>query len=861
MSLTGRADLVRLLRDAPEMDEAAARLLGYGTFKTAKPEPVRRAPQVVSKVSDDAAPEPLVAAPVTERPPFWQVVDVEHRAPPDELTDLDLTQELPPESGHVLPDRRTPTLEPWSALWPRIHGLIAERFPSQAIDADALVRRVGQGRPIRRLPRKVRTRWPQRLVIWKDRVDPLVPIWDDQDAVEAQLSRWCPEVQVAMNRGDFTADPDQTVLLLGDWDTLPIDTRTQVAIVSARRPTSLTKGARVATWSAPTAIADEVDRQALRLLALTAPASWVRPGLLRDIRRLLPATEADVGTELAVWARPEVYAATDGFVIRPDERRALLGAFEREDDGLKKRVGECIERWNADHPDPVRHLDALLWPDDAGPLDVTAAKAYFDAAISEILRGTPDLQWFANRAGTHMAATLKARPGLTRAASLLWLAGNPKGATEVPDGIDLTWASRVRPGQARTLALVQSGGRFHLRPDDAPRPGVRIASVQTTQGICWIEGAEGHRQLALETPIASAGDWLRIETDRSLVRLARQEWPDWAVAMGVERGRVWADAATPDGRGRLYFEGGEWHGEGVGTLGADEFGIFEDVAISGFPVRFRLIPAGTFTMGDERLAQSGRRRFVSITKPFWLADAPVTSALWRRVIGRTHSFSTDAGDEPVGYVSWEDAQAFIRAAEVSRPGLNLQLPTEAQWEYACRAGTGTPRYGDLDAVAWYAENSGNSAQSIRQKRPNDWGLYDLLGGVWEWCSDYHSYAAKHPLVEIDPIGPASGTRRVFRGGGLFSGSNYVHAAYRNADRPTMLRRDLGFRLSRGPRPSRQVVPGGARRQAISSGNEGEEGRVTSAGSGARTNAKEAAAVPQSKRTPATRSFGRKLSDD
>ena len=163
--------------------------------------------------------------------------------------------------------------------------------------------------------------------------------------------------------------------------------------------------------------------------------------------------------------------------------------------------------------------------------------------------------------------------------------------------------------------------------------------------------------------------------------------------------------------------------------------------------RLRWIPPGVFWMGspeDEegRFPAEGPRHLVSIDSGFWMFDTPCTQALWEAVMGENPSQfmvanrPKEGADRPVESVSWEQCQEFLTALNSRLDGIQLSLPSEAQWEYACRAGTETARYSEnLDAIAWYNENSGNETHSVAGKEANSWGLYDMLGNVWEWCVD------------------------------------------------------------------------------------------------------------------------------
>jgi formylglycine-generating enzyme required for sulfatase activity len=195
-----------------------------------------------------------------------------------------------------------------------------------------------------------------------------------------------------------------------------------------------------------------------------------------------------------------------------------------------------------------------------------------------------------------------------------------------------------------------------------------------------------------------------------------------------------------------------------------------------------------------RFAEEGPQHEVVLTEGFWLCDTPCTQALWQEVMG-TNPSRFKGANRPVEQVSWEDCQQFLLQLHRQLPELPLALPTEAQWEYACRAGTTTARYeADVDAIAWAWENSGRKTHEVGQKQPNAWGLYDMLGNVWEWCSDgMRDYTATGVL---DPVGPtAAGARRAVRGGGWGHVARGVRAAYRLAGGPGVRYGDLGFRGS------------------------------------------------------------------
>ena len=209
---------------------------------------------------------------------------------------------------------------------------------------------------------------------------------------------------------------------------------------------------------------------------------------------------------------------------------------------------------------------------------------------------------------------------------------------------------------------------------------------------------------------------------------------------------------------------------------------------------------------------------VQLTQPFWLGKYEVTQGQWERVMGSTVQQQRDkvdpqwemrgeGADHPIYYVSYDEALAFCqkvtaseRAAGRLPEGYAYTLPTEAQWEYACRAGTTGDYAGNLDSMGWYGDNSGNTTHAVGQKQANAWGLYDMHGNVWEWCRDW--YGAYPGGTAADPSGAASGSDRVFRGGSWYFSAPYCRSAFRGRRSPGIRNSNLGFRLALAPQVSR-----------------------------------------------------------
>ena len=219
------------------------------------------------------------------------------------------------------------------------------------------------------------------------------------------------------------------------------------------------------------------------------------------------------------------------------------------------------------------------------------------------------------------------------------------------------------------------------------------------------------------------------------------------------------------------------------------------------PAGFVWIPPGSFVMGSP-LAESGRyfdevQHSVTLTQGFWMSDHEATQSEYQSVTG-INPASFKGEDRPVEQVSWIDASTYcLKLTERERAAGRItihqeyRLPTEAEWEYACRAGTTGSLTGELDAIGWYLGNSHQRTEAVRLKAPNSWGLYDMIGNLWEWCSDWYGDLPPNPVT--DPKGPVSGSVRVCRGSSWGLGREECRAANRNWSYPVYHDSYAGFR--------------------------------------------------------------------
>jgi formylglycine-generating enzyme required for sulfatase activity len=332
-------------------------------------------------------------------------------------------------------------------------------------------------------------------------------------------------------------------------------------------------------------------------------------------------------------------------------------------------------------------------------------------------------------------------------------------------------STRVYPvGERFTLG---KGEKKSLRYDVLLRTGGLVVRCADAQGNVQevpvtVDGTErGVSPLQLKLPIGE--HVVEAGGKRQTVRLLEKQLE--TLALTVER-------ATVSGAG----------GSAAGPLSGMDFVT---------------IPAGTFLMGfpaKERGRLSNETQHTVTLSSFAMMTTEVTQAQWQALMGSNPS-SFKGDNRPVEGVSWNAVRAFIAQLNQKDPGKGYRLPTEAEWEYACRAGS-TSRwcFGDdekvLEEYAWYGANSGKQTHPVGQKKANAWGLFDMHGNVWEWCQDW--YGDYSSGVQRDPRGPKSGSSRVYRGGRWAGNAQNLRCSFRNGRNPTLSDCSLGFRLSRTP---------------------------------------------------------------
>jgi hypothetical protein len=218
--------------------------------------------------------------------------------------------------------------------------------------------------------------------------------------------------------------------------------------------------------------------------------------------------------------------------------------------------------------------------------------------------------------------------------------------------------------------------------------------------------------------------------------------------------------------------------------------------VNGVHYEMASIPSGEFQMGSDSPQATPFEKpvhTVRISKGYWMGKTEVTQELWKAVMGTISTYHKLGADYPVEAVSWDDCDQFIKKLNELFGGNAFRFPTEAEWEYACRAGTTGDLYGEIDAIAWWGYNSDSHTHPVGQKQPNAWGLYDTIGNVWEWCLDYGEiYSAGY---QIDPCGRIEYYSHAIRGCGIHCGGTPSAAGRLNWISINKTA-GLGFRLAR-----------------------------------------------------------------
>ncbi|WP_292917907.1 formylglycine-generating enzyme family protein [Nitrosomonas sp.] len=626
---------------------------------------------------------------------------------------------------------------------------------------------------------------------------------------------------------------------------------------------------------------------AKQLLAWLSPAKLVEPALLRAIRHCLPLSEVDIGHELAAWHHENVVPTPLGFYYKPDtlkEYRQQFMSMAQENPELARIISRMIRRYHRHVFQTQRDEELLILEqlmkenldaDDREEIEsARLAMCELIKASIEQKQEIPTLPSFLENLLDRQHDEVLSKNSCYQA---IWASRLGKQGINsevvIPDDWDMQTVMsflETETSKQQTFILYQQGVReLKLTTSDRfqeETDGFRLGSVLAefvTSSSCMLRQHVGALGASSNTllPLSKIDQYeftldeqekQKLHIDGEELTVERFTKPDWAILIANTTGGL--NAESMDNKGnvyRWYWHPPEWRdGEGMlpgfwfylpvyegaahkpdwaTNAGRDQYGFYADAEVSGVIQRFRWIEPNNFMMGSPA-NEAGRYDWehqhpVILTQGYWLAETVCTQELWQAVMRKNPS-SFKREQLPVESVSWEDVQNFLKQLNNSHPQLQLRLPTEAEWENACRTGTESAFHfgsdialdkanyrGTWDDYDNWGEGALQQTAAVRSYASNAWGLYEMHGNVWEWCQDrYDEYPAERV---IDPQGPESGAYRVLRGGSWIDGGRDCRSAYRYYDDPSLRSRRIGFRLARGHelKPSRVL---GAGQQPIGS---------------------------------------------
>jgi formylglycine-generating enzyme required for sulfatase activity len=851
-SAVSRGDLIRIYRELglDGLEQSASALGYYRRGKTqVRPKPV---PLVTPLPSSGPKSTPQIEHRFDSREPeafFWRMVrfqeitQVEGRGgEPEWLKEEREISESDEEGDFSRPLPPRVPLVHWSRLWPFLFAALGRQCDSRTVDLDRTLHLIAHARPIKRLPYVQRLTWAGRGQLILDVHETTMPFWDDcsdllrritafrgisglevlvfENTPDEGCRAWVPGKETGESKPYALPVPGAPVLVLSDlgcldreggckqswlrlgkrlknagfkpvalmpcpprlWDPELETCWTMVSWDRGPVPGNPSRARRLNHFP----VAGNREKGVELSMAMLGAAVRVEPALLRAMRLLLPHMEADVGTEAMIWQHDDVHPSPLALGFKPEKSGDYRGLFYGLPAGKRELAVQLIKKYHAHLPGSIRAEEEIIacGPEGEGCVDRdTGGGRYMRRVLKTgVNRGFPKGlgSWvdrlFERGQKNQFVACEVLNP--------LWFIRNreawEQGRAVVPEGIDFQQAAWV----------LGKGKPVHLE----------LAQL----GMTFTAGGEGGSPLL---SLVAENGWLAVAV--------RAETGEQRYFYNLEKENNVTFPVPLEGRVTLDVEGAQVEletfrkPEWADAIGRDWQGLYADFNVKGVVQRMRWITPGKFMMGspehEKERRESETLHEVILTDGFWMADTACTQALWQAVMGKNPS-KFKGQERPVERVSWEDSQIFIDNIKLLKPGFDLSLPTEAQWEYACRAGTDTAFwFGDNitpDQVNYDGDNpyAGGEKGAYREKTVdvkslpyNGWGLYQMHGNVWEWCEDW--YDDYSPDAIVNPTGPDVSENRVCRGGGWDGSGGDVRSAIRAWDHPSFRDSFLGFRLA------------------------------------------------------------------
>jgi formylglycine-generating enzyme required for sulfatase activity len=727
-------------------------------------------------------------------------------------------------------------LIPWPRLWPFLREALGDQIQGRSVDMEMLVAQAAQGKPISTIPYRKKRGWARWCQILLDCDDRLQPFWHDLSklclGIKALRGANGLEVLVLEEGPDGPCrnwqkwlepakiyqfpEPETPILIVSDLGLYDSTERVRYAWLRFGRrlkragfsPVALTHtpprlwdeelahcfglacwdraerlphpGKRYVKGALPhTGKVTDANQGRKKLLALLSTAIRVEPEILRAVRQMLPCDCADVGTEAEVWNHTDTLTTPIAFAFVSETLPAHRDAFRKEKESLQREVLTCIRQYHAHLSPSVIHEEELL-ADNLVSTGAEAARGHMQSVARTLssqnfLYQEPLMAWLRRLFGRQHPEMWQQYEELATAWAIVNKDDWEKGHINLPHGLDMAKVAWIlsTPGTIRSYLIRRRGHGFVVSGEpptpsgtasewaDSGSPVARLSSAASYLEIAYKEDNRSVNQArflnSLHEIILPVPESLVItlRTDHEEIILESLEKPSWA--------------------------------QGIGR---DQNGLYADFSFKSIVQRMRWIKPDIFRMGspEDEPKRSDREVMheVVLTRGFWLAETACTQALWEAVIGENPS-RFKGFNRPVERVSWNDAQDFIKKINSKKDDLNLRLPTEAEWEYACRAGTTTPFYFGENITPNQVNYDGNypyaggkkgkyreETVEVKSLPCNGWGLYEMHGNVWEWCADW--YGDYPPELVVDPNGPDRGDYRVLRGGSWISVGRDVRSA-------------------------------------------------------------------------------------
>jgi formylglycine-generating enzyme required for sulfatase activity len=599
-----------------------------------------------------------------------------------------------------------------------------------------------------------------------------------------------------------------------------------------------------------------------KVLGLVSVAAHVEPELLRAILACLPARQADSGVEAAVWLHDDINWGYTAISLKPEKRDDYQKEFKKVPAELQQQVlsllkAQHIGQFPGVWAEEVLNAQPLVNFDLSKLADVQQAEHLMLRLTCRYYESQNDkgLGQYARRHLSRLGGGSK-RTFRDYASTLYGLAHKAeiRAGAEIPRCYDSAIVHTISGEKItpQSFFLLQQGKQLCITNHHSPVNGLQtgsvlaefIAALDSVTVTLQSEGyarqyplALNHNRLEPSLCIPITGEALTIDTGLETLQLMPILKPTWAHSIVQTEEGLRADLTFAGQAFSLWWQSGgsqssalfNWRAEAytggadVAVVDVDQYGLYAELILGSVRQRFRWVEPGTFWMGspedeperewngmDEGKGTETRHQ-VTITQGFWLADTSVTQAFWRAVMGNNPSRFKNNPEHPVEHVSWHDTQLFIDCLNGLLQGLSARLPSDAEWEYVCRAGTDMPFSFGANITPEQVNYDGNypylggkkglyreKTLPVKSLPANPWGFYDMHGNVWEWCADvWQQQLSSEPVIDPLITGGDSDSARIVRGGSWDSHGRYVRSALRLRYTPDYRDRYLGFRLALG----------------------------------------------------------------